>query len=114
MLIIFVTFSILPAGQASAQQSEFSGLKQYVDKTLGGECILTSSTLNVDGQTSMKTFEIEVPADGEYYLSAWVMNTGIIQKDKGLKFFVDDQKTQTGNLNPQKEGWQCAKLLNQE
>ena len=98
LVTLFATFSI-------AQQHEFAGLKQYSDKTLGGECFLKSLTLNIDDQTSMRTFEIEVPEDGEYYLTAWLRNTEIIKKNKGLKFFIDNQKFKAGMFNPKKEGW---------
>ena len=106
--VIFLLSAFLATAQISTSPDEE---KYFQDKELGGECSLISSKLSVDGQTTNKTFSIEVPTDGEYFLSAWIMNTGIIQKNNGLKFFVDDQKTQFGNLNPQKEGWQCAKLL---
>jgi hypothetical protein len=80
------------------------------DQKYGGECILKSSKLSVDGELSMKTFEIEVPYAGEYYLSAWVMNTETIRKNNGLKLFIDDKESSMGNLLPLKEGWQSSKL----
>jgi hypothetical protein len=103
LLTVFVVFAI-------AQQSEFSEIKQYTDNKYGGDCILKSSYVNIEDATTAKTFEIEVPIDGEYYLSAWVMNTGITQKNNGLKFYLDDQKSLGGYIQPQEEGWQITEL----
>ena len=103
-MIVFASF-IYP------QQTEFIEKTEFGNKALGGECIIKSSKLSVDGETTMKKFEIEVPADGEYYLSAWMMDTGIIEKNSGLKFFVDDENNPAGNIKPAKEGWQNTILL---
>ena len=103
-VILFYSFII-------AQKAELVDKLEFADKTLGGECVIKSSKISVDGETSMKTFEIEVLTDGDYYLSAWVMNTGILEKNNGLKFYIDGEKNSAGRIKPLKESWQCVKLI---
>ncbi|MBN1396608.1 MAG: hypothetical protein JXA06_01120 [Bacteroidetes bacterium] len=110
ILLIFLLFENYAIAQTNIQFLKEKFFNSG-DQKLGGECVLISSMLSVEGEISMKTFEIELPIDGEYFLSAWVMNTSIIKKNNGLKLYIDEQKTHAGNLNPQKEGWQSSKLL---
>lgn len=84
----------------------------FSDKSLGGDCVIKNARLYVDGETTMNTFEIEVPAEGAYYLAAWIMNTAITERNNGLNFFIDDEKSPAGKLIPQKESWQSTKLNN--
>ena len=42
------------------------------NKGLGGEATISKSEDKVEGSLAFKVFYINVPADGEYYLSAWV------------------------------------------
>jgi len=113
ILFLLTSILLLSFRSTAAQTAEISlEEKQFNDqsKSLGGECVLIKSVLSVDGDVSQKTFEIDVPVEGEYYLSAWLMNTEITRKNKGLKLFIDNQKNKAGNLNPQEEGWQSSKL----
>ena len=110
VILLFVNSTIAQVNTSITDEKVFSSEYQI----LAGECILKNSKLSVDSEISMKTFEIEVLKDGEYYLSAWVMNTGITEKNNGLKFFVDEQKNPSGTIKPQKEGWQSSILLNND
>lgn len=55
-----------------SQTNKISERKSF-DYNLSGECIIKSTYLNVNADISNKNFEIEVPNNGEYFLSAWVM-----------------------------------------
>jgi len=57
-----------------------SGFTQTVEKryfenhpTLGGDVTIKSSSFNAENGEISKTFEIESPESGAYYLDAWIM-----------------------------------------
>ena len=82
------------------------------NKDLGGECILKSSRLSIDGNIVSKTFEFEVPVSGNYYMSAWIM--GAETKDGLQEYHVtlDDLNAIAGKIIMTKTGWQSAYLSN--
>lgn len=96
---------------ALAQTTTFVETKSFTDKTLGGECVLKNAKLSVDGQVVSKTFEIEIPTSGEYFLKAWVMGANTKGGIQSLKVCVDKADQMVGSLVPSETGWQSAKLV---
>ena len=89
--------------------------KSYFEKNkdLGGECIIEKSAFSVENEIVTKTFEIDVPEEGEYYLSAWLMGA---KTNKGfLKYGVKINKKEIKEkIKPLKSNWQAVKLKNQD
>lgn len=56
----------------NAQQSNIITKKAF-ENNLSGECTILCSKLGIDGEKSIKTFEVDIASEGEYYLSAWLM-----------------------------------------
>jgi hypothetical protein len=65
LLSLFVSSSVF------AQDIE----KRYFENnpTLGGDVVIKSASVQVIGDETSKTFEIESVEDGAYYLDAWIM-----------------------------------------
>jgi len=57
-----------------------------------------------------KTFDFDVQADGDYYLSAWIM--GVNQKDgeMELNIYIDEHSIPVGRIVVSSTGWQSACL----
>ena len=108
--IFFISIATITAQISTSPETE----KFFQDRQLGYECNLINSRLSIEGQIASKTFSIEIPEDGNYYLSAWVMGTN---NNKGLNSIdvkFDDQKIYTAKLNLLKNGWQSANLISIE
>lgn len=78
---------------------------------LGGEAIIKKSTINVDGDNAIVSFEVDVPATGEYYVNFWMFPTKL--KDGSL---ADYAVSVNGNILkdkivPTKGDWHDATLL---
>ena len=116
LLCLTVALVALCATFAMVQSSEAVEIvgveKHFMDDGLGGECILKNVKLTVDGQTVGRTFEVEVPEEGRYYVTAWVMG---IHGQKGiqpLQVYFDAQTRPIGDLKMPESGWQCVQLAN--
>lgn len=102
---------IIWATLATAQQSDPLEIKDLLYKGLGGECILKNTKLSVEDKIVSKTFEIEVPNEGSYYMYAWVMGVNSEKGILNLDVYVDNQKNPIGKLNMSETGWQSAALV---
>lgn len=103
--LVFIVNSFLNAQQLDVIT------KRTFTKTLSGDCTILCSKLKIEGEKSIKTFEVEITSGGEYYLSVWLMNTSIIEKC-GILFYIDNNSSPEGLIIPKGEQWQCAKLIN--
>ncbi|MGC4235313.1 MAG: hypothetical protein QM594_20245 [Niabella sp.] len=77
------------------------------NKGLGGDVTILKAEDKVEGATSLKVFHINVPTDGEYYLSAWV-NSPALDEQKSrfieLGITVNNEKQQLP-FGVDKAGW---------
>ncbi len=104
--------SAVAAMAAMAQTTTFVETKNFADKTLGGECVLKSAKLSVDGQSVRKAFEIDVGENGDYYLNAWIMGGNTSKGLQVLEVYLDNASSPSGDLAVSSTGWQSAKLVN--
>jgi len=78
---------------------------------LGSDVIIKKSTIKVDGTKSYKIFEIESPADGNYYLNAWVSGAELEKFGSGK--FIEYELTVNNEKNaeyfkPSNNNWHNA------
>lgn len=110
--LFFTLFtSMIYVSSLLAQLSDPNMLKLFSDKNLGGESIIKNSKLSVDGEISSKTFEINVPVKGEYYLNAWVMGSNGKNGLENINVILNGRKESIGKLNITKTNWQSASLV---
>ena len=83
MIIMYTSIFI-----ALTVNNEYSE-KKYFRNDLTGDCLIKNSTLAYDGNAASKSFTVDVPQDGHYYINAWVR--GLIGKTE-LDVFIDKQK----------------------
>lgn len=86
--------------------------KRFDDKSLGGEGLLKRAYLSADGEAIVKTFEIEVPQAGDYYIAAWAGETRGKNGPQVLQVWINEQRTTTLSLDSVSSGWQSKRVVN--
>ncbi|MDR0537489.1 MAG: hypothetical protein LBH04_05550 [Tannerellaceae bacterium] len=87
------------------------GEKRFFENnpTLGGDVVIKSATVQINGNDISKTFEIESSTDGSYYLDAWIMvpitQDGYPEYKIGVNGIIS-----TSTLKPQTDNWQSLAL----
>lgn len=87
--------------------------KNYFDSNskLGSDVIIKKSTVKVEGAKSYKIFEIESPADGNYYMNAWASGAELEKFGSGkfieYELTVNKEKN-AENFKPSNNNWHNA------
>jgi hypothetical protein len=101
----------LAATNTMAQTSEDFVVKQFTDKSLGGECILEIARLSAVGNTVSKTFQIETPESGDYYVHSWSMGFNSPKGLHGYEVYVDDNANSSGVMEASEARWGSVELV---
>lgn len=111
-LLWLLTLLVIAAFTSAMGQSPASiEVKRFSNQEIGGECILKNARLSVEEGIVTKTFGIDVPQTGEYFLSAWAMVTNSEKGVYPLYAHVDGKEVSSGMLTFTRRGWQSAPLV---
>src|ERR1035437_5712663 len=98
-----------------SQNQKFNepGAKAYFDanKDLGGDVIVKNTFLTFDNGVVTRTFEIESPTSGDFYLVAWLSTVKLPNGDL-MNYNVSINNQIITKILPKKNDWHCAALGN--
>jgi hypothetical protein len=84
------------------------------DKNEWGDININKSLIKIDSNNNIsRIFEIDVPEEGEYYLSAWLMAAEINNEYKQYEIQINNKPIKN-KIKPQKNNWQKVELIDTE
>ena len=74
------------------------------------EVVIKEEKYEVDGEYVDKIFTVDVPQNGNYFISAWIMGTCEDNEINEFSYYINNNKKSPQKIKPSKDGWQSLKL----
>ena len=95
---------------AVAFSQQYKETKHYESNPkLGGDVVINKLTNEVKGNSSYSSFEVKVPASGNYYISFWLCPSKL-SNGRFTEYDVLVNNSYAGKIKPSRSDWQAISL----